>query len=132
MNGPQKEHLRSLIKTYVYNLETEFADIWMTDIDPGLDDTYFVWIGGTTPNAPIYYRVFNPAIWIEFNNESGLDHIHTIIRSPNGNDYGIFALNRGPKTLLEHYASTDPHKTILQLLDYHIVSPSDVKNMEVP
>ena len=132
MNGSQKENLRNLIRTYVYNLETEFADIWMADIDAGLDDTYFVWIGGTTPNDPIYYRVFNPAVWIEFNNESGLDHIHTIIRSPNGNDYGIFALNRGPKTLLEHYASTDHQKTILQLLDYHIVSPSDVKNMEVP
>ena len=94
MNDTQKAHLRNLIKTYVYNLETEFADVWMTDIEAGLDDTYFVWIGGTTTDDPIYYRVFNPAIWIEFNNESGLDHIHTIIRSPDGNDYGTFALNR--------------------------------------
>ena len=110
MNDTQKENLRNLIKTYVYNLETEFADIWMTDIDAGLDDTYFVWIGGTTPTDPIYYRVFNPSIWIEFNNESGLDHIHTIIRSPDGKDYGIFALNQGPKTLLERYVFEDHHK----------------------
>jgi len=53
---------RKLIKTYVYNLETEFADVGMVDIDAGLDATYFVWIGGTTPNAPIYYSVFNPAV----------------------------------------------------------------------
>ena len=132
MNASQKEHLRNLIKTYVYNLETEFADIWMTDIDAGLDDTYFVWIGGTTPNDPIYYRVFNPAIWIEFNNESGLDHIHTIIRSPDGKDYGIFALNHGPKTLSEHYASTDHHKIIHELFDYHIESPQDTNNKETP
>ena len=122
MNAIQKEHLRNLIKTYVYNLETEFADVWMADIDAGIDNTYFVWIGGTTTSDPIYYRVFNPDIWIEFNNESGLDHIHTIIRSPNGNDYGIFALNHGPKTLFEHYASADHHKMIHELLDYHIES----------
>ena len=110
MDDTQKEHLRNLIKTYVYNLETEFADVWMADIDAGIDNTYFVWIGGTTTSDPIYYRVFNPDIWIEFNNESGLNHIHTIIRSPNGNDYGIFALNRGPKTLLEHYTLEDHEK----------------------
>ena len=132
MSDTQKENLRKLIKTYVYNLEAEFANIWMTDIDVGLDDTYFVWIGGTTPNDPIYYRVFNPAVWIEFNNESGLDHIHTIIRSPDGKDYGIFALNHGPKTLLEHYASADHHKVIHELFDYHIKSPQDTIKMETP
>ncbi len=132
MNDTQKENLRNLIKTYVYNLETEFADIWMVDIDAGLDDTYFVWMGGTTPNDPIYYRVFNPAVWIEFNNESGLDHIHTITRSPNGNDYGIFALNHGPRTHLERYASAHHHKVVLELFDYHIAGPQDADNTETP
>lgn len=96
MNDTKKENLRKLIKAYVYNLETEFADFWMKDVDAGLEDTYFVWIGGITENDSIYYRVFNPAVWIEFNDEENGDapnHIHTIIRSPNGNDYGIFALN---------------------------------------
>ena len=153
MNAVQKENLRNLIKTYVYNLETEFADTWMADIDAGLDDTYFVWIGGTTTNDPIYYRVFNPAVWIEFNNEGGiggggqgqggrggrdrgprssqndddddepsggLDHIHSITRSPNGKDYGIFALNHGPQTLLEHYTLEDHHKMSDKLFDYSI------------
>ena len=133
MNDLQKEKLRDIIKTYVYNLEAEFADLWMADINAGLDDTYFVWIGGMTSNDPIYYRVFNPAVWIEFNNEGGgLDHIHTITRSPNGNDYGIFALNHGPKTLLEHYASADHHKVMLELLDYHIAGPQDADNTEIP
>ena len=142
MNNIQKENLRNLIKTYVYNLETEFADIWMTDIDAGLDDTYFVWIGGTTTDDPIYYRVFNPAVWIEFNNEgrvgggrgrsSNLNHIHSITRSPNGKDYGIFALNHGPKTLLEHYASVAHHTISDALFDYHIASQEDKENMEAP
>ena len=125
MNDAQKENIRKLIKTYVYNLETEFADVWMKDIDAGLDNTYFVWIGGTTENDSIYYRVFNPAVWIEFNDEgrigNGPNHIHTIIRSPNGKDYGIFALNRGPKTLLEHYFLADHHELSGNLFDYKIV-----------
>ena len=133
MNDIQKEKLRELIKTYVYNLEAEFANIWMADINSGLDDTYFVWIGGTTPNDPIYYRVFNPAVWIELNNEGGgLDHIHTITRSPNGNDYGIFALNHGPKTLLEHYVLEDHHKMSDKLFDYSITDLRDIENMEAP
>ena len=150
MNDVQKENLRNLIKTYVYNLKTEFADIWMADIDAGLDNTYFVWIGGTTTDDPIYYRVFNPAVWIEFNNEGGagggrrggrdrdsrgdrggsLDHIHSITRSPNGKDYGIFALNHGPKTLLEHYALEDHHKVIDELFDYRITGPQNRENTE--
>ena len=157
MNKAQKENLRNLIKTYIYNLETEFADIWMADVDAGLDNTYFVWIGGTTTDDPIYYRVFNPAVWIEFNNEGGvgggrggrrdrgnrrgrdddgpredLNHIHSITRSPNGKDYGIFALNHGPKTLLEHYASTDHHTINDALFDYHIASQQDGRDMEAP
>ena len=159
MNTTQKENLRNLIKTYVYNLETEFADVWMADIDAGLDDTYFVWIGGTTTDAPIYYRVFNPAVWIEFNNEggvgtgrgrggrggrdrgdrrsrdggesrAGLDHIHSITRSPNGKDYGIFALNRGPKTLLEHYVLENHHKMSEALFDYSIAGVGYREYME--
>ena len=180
MNNTQKEHLRNLIKTYVYNLDTAFADVWMTDIDASLDDTYFVWIGSTSTDDPIYYRVFNPAIWIEYNNEErvgpgGLDrpgppdgqvppdgqrppngqrppdrqgppdgqvppdgpgefiinHVHTITRSPNGKDYGIFALNRGPKTLLEHYTMADHHIVNDELFDYTIVGQQNGKYPEV-
>lgn len=132
MDDTQKEKLRELIKTYVYNLETEFADIWMKDIDADLDNTYFAWIGGTTENDSIYYRVFNPAVWIEFNDEArGGDgkpnHIHTITRAPNGKDYGIFALNKGPRTLLEHYAMADHHHGSNMLFDYHITDFVNVK-----
>ena len=137
MNEIQKVNLRNLIKTYVYNLETEFADIWMADIDAGLDDTYFAWIGGTTTKDPIYYRVFNPAVWIEFNNEGrvggrggGLDHIHSITRSPNGKDYGIFALNHGPKTLLEHYVLENHHEMSDALFDYSLANLQHTENME--
>ena len=61
----------------------------------------------------------------------GLDHIHSITRSPNGKDYGIFALNHGPKTLLEHYALEDHHKMSNTLFDYSIASLQDTENMEM-
>lgn len=134
LDDSQKEKLRDLIKSYIYNLESEFADIWMKDIEDNLNDTYFVWIGGNTENDSIYYRIFNPAVWIEFNDEERSggkpNHIHTIIRSPNGKDYGIFALNRGPRTLLEHYVLDDHHKESDRLFDYTIVSLHDAEELE--
>lgn len=134
MNDVQKKKLRDLIKLYIYNLETEFADIWMKEIDAGIEDTYFVWIGGTTEKDSIYYRVFNPAVWIEFNDEARSggrpNHIHTITRSPNGKDYGIFALKKGPRTLFEHYALDDHHKMNDMLFDYTISSLHRTDEME--
>ena len=134
MSDAQKEKLRDLIKSYVYNLETEFADIWMKDIEADIEDTYFVWIGGTTEEDSIYYRVFNPAIWIEFNDEARNDgrpnHVHTVTRSPNGKDYGIFALNNGPRTLFEHYVHEDHHKKSDMLFGYTIVNLHHAERLE--
>lgn len=134
INKKEREILRDLIKSYVYNLKSEFADIWMKDIDSGLDDTYFVWIGGTTETDSIYYRVYNPAIWIEFNDEGRSNgkpnHVHTVVRAPNGKDYGIFVMNRGPKTLLEHYVHDEHHKESNNMFDYTIVSLHHAEKME--
>ena len=57
-----------------------------------------------------YYRVHSPVILIEFDHQRGIafdndaptrDHIHTVVRTPNGNDYG--------KDLLrQHHAQ--PHR----------------------
>jgi hypothetical protein len=60
----------------------------------------------------------------------GLDHIHSITRSPNGKDYGIFALNHGPKTLLEHYVLEDHHKMSNKLFDYNIAGLHGTENTE--
>lgn len=134
MDDNKKGNLRTLIKSYIYNLETEFADIWMEDIETGLEDTYFVWIGGTTETDSIYYRVYNPAIWIEFNDEGRSNgrpnHIHTVVRAPNGKDYGIFALNSGPRTLLDHYIHDEHHKESDNMFDYTIVRLHHAEEME--
>jgi hypothetical protein len=79
-------------------------------VERHLDDTWFSWIGGTGDDDPFYYRIQNPVVMIEFDHHSGVFltntepakcHTHTIIRTPNGNDYG--------KDLLrQHYAIVHP------------------------
>ncbi len=45
-------------------------------------------------------------------------------------NYGIFALNHGPKMLLEHYALEDHHKMNEALFDYSIAGLQHIENME--
>ncbi|KAK8138077.1 hypothetical protein PG984_001457 [Apiospora sp. TS-2023a] len=67
-------------------------------------ETYFSWIGGYGAADPFYFRIQSPVVVVEFDHHSGVFltnqepkrfHIHTLLRTPNGGDYG-FAL-RGMK-----------------------------------
>lgn len=69
----------------------------MQQFEEHLDETYFSWIGGFSDDDPFYYRVQSPVIMIELDHHSGVFllnqepakyHVHTIVRTPNGNDYG--------------------------------------------
>jgi hypothetical protein len=69
----------------------------LSQIAAHLDETYWSWIGGCEVDSPFYYRIQSPVIMLEFDNHSGVwltnsepakFHIHTIVRTPNGNDYG--------------------------------------------
>ncbi len=62
-----------------------------------LDETWFDWIGGFGPNDPFYYRIQSPVAFFELDHHCGVFltnrrpavfHIHTVERTPNGNDYG--------------------------------------------
>ena len=127
MSAVSQSNLTTLMQTYVYNLETPFADVWWADIMSDIDNTYFVWVSETdelTNLSTYYYRIYNPHVWIEYNIEGAIggdvedgNHAHSITRIPsnsagNGGDYGIFAhaINQsGPRTLLEHYMAVDHH-----------------------
>jgi len=70
----------------------------LAEIERHLDDTHFCWIGATDGEHPFYYRIQSPVIMIEFDEHAGVFlaneeperfHIHTIVRTPNGNDYGV-------------------------------------------
>ncbi|MFF0501968.1 DUF3500 domain-containing protein [Nocardia aobensis] len=97
LDAAQRERLRALLAQYVGRLPAEHARRKMIEIDAHFDDTAFAWAGGTVPSEPFYYKVQSPVIFVEFDAHSGIFlsnddpepfHIHTIIRIPNGNDYG--------------------------------------------
>lgn len=99
MSENQKEQLLSLANQYISNMREGHAKVKMDDIKKHLDKTYFAWIGKTDVNAVFYYRIHSPVILIEFDHQSPIgvrgngrqptrNHIHTIVRTPNGNDYG--------------------------------------------
>ncbi|KIH88746.1 hypothetical protein SPBR_07353 [Sporothrix brasiliensis 5110] len=61
-------------------------------------ETYFCWIGGFGDADPFYYRLQSPVLIVEFDHHSGVFlnnaepakfHIHTLLRTPNGGDYGM-------------------------------------------
>jgi hypothetical protein len=69
----------------------------MREIHERLDETWFSWIGGWQPGDVFYYRLQSPVLIAELDHHCGvfLDyrtpkpfHVHTVLRTPHGNDYG--------------------------------------------
>jgi Protein of unknown function (DUF3500) len=100
LTNRQKELLIDLIAEYVGNMRDGHARVKMDEVRRYLDDTRFAWIGGTEPGSVFYYRIHSPVILIEFDHQTPIalrhlergqptrEHIHTVVRTPNGNDYG--------------------------------------------
>lgn len=94
----QKDELIHLASLYINNLKEDQAKVKMEDIQRHIDDTYFGWKGKTDEDAVFYYRIHSPVILIEFDHQVPVgvrgerkptrNHIHTMVRTPNGNDYG--------------------------------------------
>lgn len=101
-----RERLEALLATYVGRIRPGHAEIRYAEVKRHLGETHFAWIGPFDDASPFYYRILSPVILVEFDHQSGIvydndrpsrDHIHTVVRTPNGNDYG--------KDLLrQHYA----------------------------
>jgi hypothetical protein len=109
LTSDQQIALRDLISVYLRRTRPGHAEIQIEEVFAHLDNTHFAWIGAHDDHSAFYYRIHNPVLLIEFdhqpgilyaNDEPGRDHIHTVMRTPNGNDYG--------KDLLrQHYARHD-------------------------
>jgi hypothetical protein len=95
----QRGRLLELIAEYVGNIRDGHAAVKMAEVRAHLDATYFAWIGDVGPDAVFYYRVHSPVILIEFDHQGPIalpgdrtvptrEHVHTVVRTPNGNDYG--------------------------------------------
>ena len=100
LSADQNAQLIGLIKLFVDNIREDQAQVRMEEVLQHLDNTYFAWIGGTSSDAVFYYRIHSPVILIEFDHQRPVgipniapnlptrQHIHVMIRTPNGNDYG--------------------------------------------
>ena len=96
----QKDQFLSLIKLYVDNMDEGHGKIKMEEVEHYIDDTWFAWIGGSEDTSVYYYRIYSPVILIEFDHQKPVgtrqlygntphrQHIHAVVRTPNGNDYG--------------------------------------------
>ncbi len=106
LSAGQRELLMNVIETYFGRMDNGHAALKMDEVRAHLDETHFEWIGKYGDDDPFFYRVHSPVVLIEFdhhrgaflsNRESQKFHIHTIMRTPNGNDYGRDLLR-------QHYA----------------------------
>ena len=97
----QRRRLLDLIGVYVSNMREGHARVRMAEVADHLDRTYFAWIGGTADEDVFYYRIQSPVILIEFDHQRPIglrhvlpadvpsrEHVHSVVRTPNGNDYG--------------------------------------------
>jgi hypothetical protein len=114
MTAQERERLVDLIALYVENMSEGQARVRLDEVRAHLNDTWFTWIGGTAPDSVFYYRIHSPVILIEFDHQNpanlrhlatapgpNREHIHVVVRTPNGNDYG--------KDLLRQHYAMHPH-----------------------
>jgi hypothetical protein len=98
LSAPQRAQLLGVIAEYVSNMADGHAKVKMDEVRRHLDRTWFAWIGGAGADDAFYYRIHSPVILIEFDHQMpvalrgervpGKAHIHSVVRTPNGNDYG--------------------------------------------
>ena len=101
LSADARKRLLDLIGVYVHNMREGHARVRMAEVEAHLDETRFAWIGGTGDDAVFYYRIHSPVILIEFDHQRPVgirhlvegrapirQHIHAVVRTPNGNDYG--------------------------------------------
>jgi hypothetical protein len=115
LNARQRTLLLDLIGEYVGNMPDGHARVKMSEVRTHLDETHFAWMGGTDRDSAFYYRVHSPVILIELDHQTPValpgervpnrNHIHTVVRTPNGNDYGKDLLRQH----LEHHRHDSAH-----------------------
>ena len=98
LTGAQRQLLLDLVGEFVGNMDDGHAKVKMYEFRDHLDATYFAWIGGFEEDSVFYYRVHSPVVLIEFDHQRPIfmplprrpnrQHVHSVMRTPNGNDYG--------------------------------------------
>jgi hypothetical protein len=98
LTAAQRTRLLGVVREYVRNMPDGHARVRMEEVERHINATYFAWIGDIAPDAVFYYRIHSPVLLVEFDHQTPValegprqpvrSHIHTVVRTPNGNDYG--------------------------------------------
>jgi hypothetical protein len=98
LSPEQRKLLLATVTEYVGHMREGHATVRMQEVERHLDETRFAWIGEISDEAVFYYRIHSPVVLIEFDHQlpvalegprvPGRRHIHSVVRTPNGNDYG--------------------------------------------
>jgi hypothetical protein len=112
----QRAIAAELLGLYVDRAGEGHARVRMDEVLAHEKETYFAWVGEGGPDGVFYYRVHSPVLLVEFEHQAGVmfdndvpsrRHIHTVVRTPNGNDYGVDLLRQHHERFHRHPGS-DP------------------------
>lgn len=115
LTADQQELLMATVEEFVGVMDDGHAAHKMAKIERHLNKTYFAWVGGTEDDSVFYYRIHSPVVLIEFDHQRRVapfrsgsptkDHVHAVLRTPNGNDYGKDLLRQH---YLQHHSLKSP------------------------
>ncbi|HWO58729.1 MAG TPA: DUF3500 domain-containing protein [Umezawaea sp.] len=103
LTADQRDGLVRLIRVYLDRLPKAQAERDLALVREHFAETRFAWRGGHGDESAFYYRIHSPVLLVEYDNHPGVFltnpeparfHVHTIVRAPNGNDYGRDLLAR--------------------------------------
>jgi Protein of unknown function (DUF3500) len=97
MTELQRDLLLKVVSDFTGLLPPGHGVLRLREIAGYLDETFLAWIGAPSGDPPFYFRVHGPVALIEYEHIFGVGlegdehsprHVHTVVRTPNGNDYG--------------------------------------------
>src|SRR5690606_26975435 len=99
----QRSLLLRMITAFVGNVHADQSRIDIERISQRIEDTWFTFT--VRSDGRIFYRTVSPEVLIEFDEVPGVfskeNHVHAVVRRPNGMDYG--------KSLLEQHLRRHQH-----------------------
>ena len=98
MTDAQQRNVIDILEQFLLYLPQQSRKVKLEACRKHFKETYFCWIGKIEDDNPFYYRIQSPVILVEFDHHAGVFltnqtpakyHTHTILRMPNGGDYGF-------------------------------------------
>jgi Protein of unknown function (DUF3500) len=91
----ERARLLELVAGYLGRFPAEIADPWLADYRAGgLDNLYFAYTGERASHGPVYYRLQDQRLLVEYDNtQYGANHAHSVVRDLSA-DFGIDPLAR--------------------------------------